>query len=370
MGTDDRSAPAGYADAPFPYLRWAKDWLAPDDLSLGLSGLRALPAPVRQELGLPPPETGEAAAALKAALAARYDLDPDAVLPTAGTSHANFLACFALAHGRAIAVETPAYEALPSLARALGRETTTFRRDPANGWRLDPGSLAAAVHPGTALLIVTDLHNPTGARLDPEDLDLLVEHAARVDAHVLVDEVYADFDPRLRPSAVHRSPRILVTNSLTKAHGLPDLRAGWVLAAPEVIARLDAWGDLVHPALPAAPLAQAAAYVPQGRARLAATQAKATRVTAQVAAWVERTEGVTWTPPAGGFTALLRLRNRHGDPLDGDDVAARLWREHGVRAVPGSFFQVPDGLRISYLLDPPHLERALDALAAVLAATP
>jgi len=367
MGTDDRSASANYASAPFPYLRWAKDWLAPDDLSLGLSGIPALGAEEREGLGLPPPEIGDPWAALKAALAARYDVEPAAVLPAAGTSEANFLAFFALAHGRHVALESPAYEALPRLAAAVAGSHAPFRRDPARGWGIDPASLTDAVLPDTALIVVTDLHNPSGVRLEGDDLDLLIEQAERVDALVLVDEVYADFDPQERPSAVHRSPRVLVTSSLTKAHGLPDLRAGWILGAPEVIERLDRWSDLVHPVLPAAPLAQAAAYIPHGRTCLTSTRARAAERTAVVDAWVEGTEGVAWVRPHGGITGLLQLRGRDGGPLDGDAIAARLWRDHGVRAVPGSFFQVPSALRISYLLEPAHLERALAALGVVLA---
>jgi aspartate/methionine/tyrosine aminotransferase len=37
--------------------------------------------------------------------------------------------------------------------------------------------------------VVTDLHNPSGAALSSEDLDLLGAEARRVGAHVLVDEI-------------------------------------------------------------------------------------------------------------------------------------------------------------------------------------
>ena len=40
--------------------------------------------------------------------------------------------------------------------------------------------------------------------------------AAAHAAYILVDEVYLDFDPEARPSAVLRDPRVVVTNSLTK----------------------------------------------------------------------------------------------------------------------------------------------------------
>ncbi|MDA1194291.1 MAG: pyridoxal phosphate-dependent aminotransferase [Planctomycetota bacterium] len=357
------------APDPFPYLRWAKAHLSwtpavPTEISLGMSGVAPLDAETRAALGLaPPPDVGGAYARFAAALVARYGVTTAQIHPAAGTSHANYVTYLALAGGGRIAAEAPAYEALHCLAPAVGATLTTFTRDPARAWRIDPASLARSVADGVDLLVVTDLHNPSGARLHPEDLALLIDAAHAADAYVLVDEVYADFDPEERPSAVHADARVLVTNSLTKVHGLPDLRAGWILGAPAVIRRIDAHDDLVHPALPPAPMADAATYVPQARARLAALRVEAAARAAEVDAWVRSIPDVSWTLPDGGLTGLVRLHGR-----DGDRVAARAWTDHGVRVVPGSFFQTPDSLRLSFLLPPDQLARALQGLRAAIEA--
>ncbi|MDJ0522553.1 MAG: pyridoxal phosphate-dependent aminotransferase [Planctomycetota bacterium] len=354
---------AVFGGAPLPYMRWAKRWLMPDPLSLGLSGLPPLPADQREELGLSAPSgIGDPWNALKSALAERYGLGPENVLPAAGTSHANFLVYLTLARQGHVVVETPAYEPLPCLAAQLGASVATARRDPERGWRFDPDSLERALRPETALIALTDLHNPTGARLHAEDLELIVEAAERTRAYVLIDEVYADFDPLDRPTSALRSRRIVTTNSLTKAHGLPDLRAGYILGAPSVIRSLDEMNDLVHPSLPPTAMADAARYVPRARALLERTRALAAERTALVDEWVSATDGVRWTPPDGGITGLLCFEEH----VDGDEVAARLGDAHGVRAVPGSFFQVPSAVRVSFLLREDDLRRALDAIASVL----
>jgi hypothetical protein len=262
-----------------------------------------------------------------------------------------------------VAVETPAYEALPRLAAAVCADLATFSRNLDDHARIDAGSLASAVTPQTDLIVVTDLHNPTGARLAEADLDLLLAVAEGAGAHLLVDEVYLDFDPQERPTAARRHPRILTTNSLTKVHGLPDLRAGWILGAPDVIDRIDAWDDLVHPSLPPAPMREAAAYVPRARERLAAIRARAAQRAEQVDAWVDATPGVTWMRPDGGITGFLRFER-----ADGDAVAAHAWTHEQVRVVPGSFFQVPRGVRISYLLDEGDLAAALAGLGRSIGA--
>ena len=354
------------AEAPFPYMRWAKAHLdgtwGPSNL--GMSGVRPPSAEEREAWGLPSTsEIGDPLPALKAALAEAAGLTPAHVYVTAGTSHANFIAALTLARGGRLAVEDPAYEALPRLAQAISAEVVPLRRDPARGWRFDPADLDAAAAADVDLFLVTDLHNPSGQRLDDADLEALTQAAAACDAHVLVDEVYQAFDPTPRRTAVHHDPRILTTNSFTKTHGLGDLRCGWIFADPEVITRIEAWDDLVHPQQPPAMLAYATRCLPHAPARLASLREEAEARIEQVDRWVQSTPGVSWVRPVGGITGFLALEA----PLDGDRVAARLLEETGIRIVPGSFFQRPDHLRISYQLDEAELARALDALGTVVA---
>jgi len=354
---------------PFPYMRWAKRHLqaAWGPSNLGMSGVPPPDAGAQEAWGQPPAfEVGAPRRALKQALAARYGIEPDGIHTTAGTSHANFIVYLALARGGRVAAEAPAYEALHRLTPAVGASLDLVQRDPRRDWRIDPASLAAAIHPDTDLLVVSDLHNPSGKRLHPDDLDLLIGAAERHDALLLVDEVYADFDPDRRPTAARRHPRVLATNSLTKVHGLGALRCGWILASPDVIRRIEAWDDLVHPEQPPAMLAAAAAYLPHAEERAAGIRAQAAQRSDQVDAWVANTPGVSWTRPDGGVTAFLRLGDVQA-PGDGDRVSARLFEKHAVRIVPGSFFQSPDWLRLSYLLAEEDLAAALAALADVLA---
>ena len=354
--------------APFPYMRWAKAHLHPfDPRSLGLSGL---PRPAHGVLeGIADPFLEgrvDPRPALRAALAERYGLPgPECVHPALGTSHANFLAYLAFARGGRVAAETPAYEALHRLGAAVGAEVRPFRRRAESGWRIDPDALAVAVADGVDLIAVTDLHNPSGARLDPADLDLLVETAEREDAVVLVDEVYLDLDPLDRPSAATRHARVVVTNSLTKSHGLWDLRVGWMLGQPERIVEVARWDDLVCPSQPLFPARQALAYLPQAREHLLANRARSTVVTDRVDAWVTARDDVWWTKPDGAFTGFVRL-GTPDRPLDGDEVARDTLAASGVHVVPGSFFQSPNWLRLSYMLSDAELDVALGALGEAL----
>lgn len=355
-------------DVPFPYLRWAKENLRGGArISLGLSG-RAPPGPDEWPAGgLPGPlAVGDAAADLRRALAARYEHPPEGIHLTAGASHANFLCYLAFARGGHVAAETPTYEALHCLAGAVGATLATFRRDPKRDWRVDRAQLERAAPPGTRLIAVTDPHNPSGVRLDPDDLDHLAALAERRGAVLLVDEVYADLDPAPRPPAARRHALTLTTNSLTKAHGLGDLRAGWVLGSPAAVRTLDLTDDWVHPVQPALSLRAAAQWLAHCEAPLARTRALAAERAAQVERWIAGRKDVWWRKPDAGLTGFVRLGTATR-PLDGQVVARRLFERHQVRAVPGAFFQAPEWLRLSFgLAEAAELDDALGCLGEVL----
>ncbi|HVG95026.1 MAG TPA: pyridoxal phosphate-dependent aminotransferase [Planctomycetota bacterium] len=353
-------------DAPFPYMRWAKRHLTDHGGSnLGMSGIAALtsrevPLPASLDWWAPEGEHGDPD--LRTAIGARYGVPPDHVFATVGSSLANFLVYLAEARGAAVAVETPGYEALLRLPEAVGARLSTFRRVEERGWRIDPDDLRGAVGTGTRLLVVTDLHNPTGARLHPDDLALLIEEAERVDAAVLVDEVYLELDLTPRRTAALAHPRVIVTNSLTKAHGLGGLRVGWILGSPGRIERIARWNDLVCPAHPVASVAVARAFLPRADAFLARTLAAIPGRLETVDAWVRSRRDVTWCRPDGGITGFLRLEGG----LDGDRLAEHAFGAHGVRVVPGSFFQSPRHVRISYGLPEARLAEGLVALGRAI----
>ncbi|MDJ0973545.1 MAG: pyridoxal phosphate-dependent aminotransferase [Planctomycetota bacterium] len=359
--TPPTGIPPEVEGAPFPYMRWAKRYLDPHDpMSLGLSGVGA---PTHLDL----PHLADAFdpdvhAAFVAAIAARYGMAPENVHRAQGSSSANFIVYQTLARGGRVAAETPAYEALHVTATAVSATLHCFERTRESGWRIDPASLDAATIDGVDLLVVTDLHNPSGKILHPDDLALLVETAERHDAYVLVDEVYLDFDPAKRPSTATKHQRIVATNSLTKCHGFGPLRAGWVLGDPDVIRRIDEQDDIVNPGSPVLPLHAALAYLPHADAELEQTRARAHAACDRVHAWVEATPGASWLRPDAGITGFIDL------DVDGTAFATQLVEAHGVRAVPGAFFQRPRGVRVSFLLGDDELTRALDAMTTTLEA--
>jgi histidinol-phosphate aminotransferase len=106
----------------------------------------------------------------------------------------------------------------------------------------DPEAMLAAVGPETRLVYFANPNNPTGTWWTGEQLERFVLALPR---HVVcvVDEAYAEFvtDPAWR-SAIEllpRCPRLAVTRTFSKIHGLAALRIGYALGAPALISLVE-----------------------------------------------------------------------------------------------------------------------------------
>src|SRR5882724_5656875 len=125
---------------------------------------------------------------LVTALAARIGVSSDSLVTAAGTSFANHLAMAALVNpGDEVLIEHPAYEPLLALARYLGAEVKRFSRRFEDGFRLLPEKIEQQLSSRTRLLVITNLHNPSGVLTGDETLKHLGQIARQVNARVLVD---------------------------------------------------------------------------------------------------------------------------------------------------------------------------------------
>ena len=97
------------------------------------------------------------------AISACYRVERRQVATAVGTSGANFLACAALLDpGDDVLVERPGYDPLLAIPQLLGARTIRFDRRYEDGFALDPDRVASALTPATRLIVIADLHNPSG----------------------------------------------------------------------------------------------------------------------------------------------------------------------------------------------------------------
>ncbi|KIA62139.1 Rv2231c family pyridoxal phosphate-dependent protein CobC [Nocardia vulneris] len=178
------------------------------------------------DLGRYPSAESESAA--RRAVAQRHGRSPDEVLLLAGAAE-GFAMVPRLA-SRLAAVLHPSFTEPELALREAGVPVTRVLLDP-------PYTLDPAVVPAEADLVV--LGNPTNPTsvLHPADAIKALRRPGRI---VVVDEAFADAIPGEPESlAGFAAPDVLVLRSLTKTWALAGLRCGYVLGAPELLARLN-----------------------------------------------------------------------------------------------------------------------------------
>ena len=299
-------------------------------------------------------------------IAQRYGVNPDNVVLAHGTSMANHLACASLAEpGDHVLIEWPVYDPLVAVPRYLDCEVSFVERRAEDGYALDVANVARAITPRTRLVILSNLHNPTGAVINRAELVALAQLADARDFYVLVDEVYLEWnygvgdDPEIR-SAIDISPRFVTTRSLTKVFGLAALRAGWILADAPMATRMRRLNGLFASSM-SHPAERLAAHTFDHAGMLLEKQRKRVdRNRSIVTKFIASQPKLSWIAPASGTVGFVRLE---GGDVDG--LAERLLAKESL-VTPGRFFGVDDHFRIGFGMEEAHLKEGLKRLDAAL----
>ncbi|MDX2394599.1 Rv2231c family pyridoxal phosphate-dependent protein CobC [Streptomyces sp. DK15] len=286
--------------------------------------------------------------AARAAVARRHGLPTERVLLTAGAAEAFVLIARALDAVRPVVVH-PQFTEPEAALRDAGHQVERVLLRAADGFRLDP----EAVPEDADLVVIGNPTNPTSVLHPAATLAAL----ARPGRILVVDEAFMDAVPGEREALAGRLdvPGLVVLRSLTKTWGLAGLRIGYVLAEPEVIAKLAA----AQPLWPVSTPALVAAEACLEPSALAEAEAAAGRIAvdrAHLLAGLAEFDEVTVMGEAEGPFVLIRVEGamevrtrlralgfavRRGDTFPGLDGS---WLRLAVRdrATTGRLLQALD----------------------------
>lgn len=300
---------------------------------------------------------------LLSALAAKFDVGADCVVHAAGTSFANHLAIAALVgYGDEVLIEHPAYDPLLEVPRYLGAEIKRFSRRFEDGFAIDVDELERLLTPRTRLVVLTNLHNPSGVLTDNETLKRVGELARNVGARVLVDEVYLEaMFEEAQATSFHLGSEFIVTSSLTKAYGLSGLRCGWVIAAPELAERMRRLNDIFGAVSPF-PSDLLSVIALENLGKIAA-RAKALLEPnrALLNQFLDSRSDLQVVRTEFGTTSFPRLLRGNVDEL-----CALLRDKYETVVVPGRFFEMPEHFRIGVCCDTEQLVEGVRRLGLAL----
>ncbi len=355
-------------DADMDYLRWAKTHRR---ARYELTGSGVPPArPTDLGETLPVSLEGQGAYGhprLIEAIAELYSVDAEAIVPVPGTSSANFMAMAAtMRHGECVMLERPIYQPLQRVAHFLGLRAISLPRLAEGGFDIGIAAFEAGLEHGPRAVMVTNLHNPGGCRMSKDCVAGLADRCARVNATLIVDEVYLDAahltgdGPRW--TAASLADNVVSTSSLTKIYGLGTLRTGWLIGSPSIVERAREIMDLlsVENAAPSTALALCAL----SNLKALEERYRVFHSTGQevFGHWLAGESRVTKYPNCGALFECLRLPQG----VDTNRFCDVLLNEFDTQVVNGRFFGLRDHIRISTALEAGDLSEALSRLSAAL----
>jgi aspartate/methionine/tyrosine aminotransferase len=291
---------------------------------------------------------------------------PDNVLVTNGGAEANFITIWNLLHENKdrneIVMMLPNYMQMHGLTRGLGGDVVPYYlRMKGDRWLPDIEGLKSAVSKKTAAITVCNPNNPTGAILEVNHLKAIADIAADVDTWVISDEIYqgAELEPRRSPSMFGLYEGVIVTNSLSKAYGLPGLRLGWILTSAEPHAK-ELWSYSDYTTICPGKLSDMLATIalqPEMREKIVGRTAGIIKKNWNILkAWLdERSEIFEYIPPQAAAICFPK----HNLPISSLELVDRLLREKSLLIIPGEHFGMERYLRIGFGYDSDKLRIGL-----------
>ncbi|MES2845496.1 MAG: aminotransferase class I/II-fold pyridoxal phosphate-dependent enzyme [Pseudomonadota bacterium] len=292
-----------------------------------------------------PPNDGtpELLSAISDWLARRYGVTvgQDRLMVLNGTREGLFNAAVALCpeakNGArpVVLMPNPFYQVYAVAALAMGAEPVYVSATAATGFLPDYAGLPADILNRVAIAYLCSPANPQGSVANVGYWKSLLALAEKHDFRIFADECYSEIWRTEPPpgalqvaAQVDADPeRVCVFHSLSKRSNLPGLRSGFVAGGPQSIARIRQLRSFAGAPLPL-PIQRVSErawadeeHVTQSRA----LYQEKFRIADQVFSGLQG-----FDCPEGGFFLWLPVD-------DGETAALKLWRETGVRVLPGAY---------------------------------
>lgn len=182
---------------------------------------------------------------LVARLAEWARVSPQNVIAGNGSTQLIYLLARALRPVRPLVV-TPTFSEIANALIKAGVTPYAAETDRRRNFEFSTDDAESALGAGADAIFLGRPNSPTGAMLPLKSAAALAERCARRRAWCVFDEAFIDFAGERESLAtlVRELPTLVLVRSLTKIFALPGLRIGYLVAAPDLIARLK---DAIEP---------------------------------------------------------------------------------------------------------------------------
>ena len=304
------------------------------------------------------------------------------IIATSGAKSAIYSAfAITLEPGDEVIIPAPYWVSYPDMTLACDGQPVTVPCPEANGFKLTPAQLEAAITPRTCWLLINSPSNPTGAAYTLAEYralaDVLLRHPQVL---VMTDDIYEHirFDGQRTPHFLQAAPelrdRTLVVNGVSKTYAMTGWRIGYVAGPRDLVQALDTL--LSQSTGNCCSISQAAAA--------AALNGDQSFVGESVAIYKQRRDatlarinaipGLSCRVPDGAFylyigcAGLIGKRTPEGKVLEQDgDVVMYLLDSVGVAVVAGTAYGLSPYFRLSIATSIEILEEGCQRIARAVA---
>ncbi len=286
--------------------------------------------------------------------------------------------------GDQVVVPTPYWVSYPDMAGLAEAEPVFVPTSRADGWRMKPEALEAALSERTRVIVLNSPSNPTGAGYRKDDLAALGEviAAKAPQAYIVCDDIYRDlvYGDFTHVSAFEALPdslasRVIIVDGVSKTFAMTGYRIGYFAGPTEIVAAASRIQSQTTSG--AATLSQRAALValtdPSVPGEVAKMKEAFTRRRQLVLDGLAQIPGAEVHPPDGAFYVFVDVSRHCGEKArHANDIELAKWllEEKLVASVPGTPFGAPGHLRMSYATDDATLTEGLSRIGDAFGSLP
>ena len=268
-------------------------------------------------------------------------------------------------HGDEVILPVPYWVSFKDIVEYAGGKCVFLQTRESENFRLTASMVEQAITPKTRAIILNTPNNPSGAVMDPRDLEEVLLLAHEREIYVIADECYVYLNYTGNNVSAGKFTRakehLVIIGSLSKTYAMTGWRMGYALAPLPIITALQKLQSQSTSSSTAFVQKAAVAALDGGQDCVAAMRTEYIKLRDIAVKGLNEIPGIQCTRPEGAFYVYPNISSFLGRRAAGSvaEIARRLLHEAHVVTVPGEGFGTSEHIRLSYAVLQEDLQRGL-----------
>jgi aspartate aminotransferase len=304
---------------------------------------------------------------------------PAEIIVSCGAKHSLFnLFQTVLNEGDEIIVPAPYWVSYPEMAVLAGATPVIIVTNEANGFRITPEQLRAAITKKTKALVINSPSNPTGGIYTAEELAALARVCVDNKVLIISDEIYEKliYDgfsfATIAAAMPEAKAQTVVINGVSKSHSMTGWRIGYAAGPKEIIEAMCNIQSQSTSNPTSISLKAATEALTGNQASVETMRVEFEKRRTYIVDRLNTISGISCFKPEGAFYVFPNVKGLLGKTYNGKtintttELTEYLLETAKIAVVPGEAFGAPGYIRMSYATSMNNITKGLDRLAAAV----